>query len=933
MGLEGWTLSSAEGLTVMRCGSSCRDLLAFLVPLVLMCLQGSSVHAATITLEGPEILQLEAGSPFVIGLFCSNSTCLGFFCACTDPANTTLSIRGLPQDCSPVSGHCNTTADTAECANQFPCRTHMLVLEGRQFLAPGNYTLSYFSDVGEAFANCTTEQGHTLYSCVRQLQVRDTQPPVLLVTPTTLVLHRGETFNPMTLGVSAYDTVGGNLTDRLQWSNTSTFVVQNSTLLPIIIMAEVRVADDSGNTASTLIIFEVRVLNDNSDTALLLVTFPLNTSVLSTSIPTNVPTGEVVSSPTSLPASGGTALSSSLVVPVVVSVLLAVALLLFALDLVWRRYQREQRGAHIHEIQQTAMVQVNHIYAQRERTRSLLSSQEERLDGTEGNLPTRGQVAWQADLCHPVVTCSTQDSRSAGVLVPSENSAKCINLKAYAATSDSTPWLHGLLARYETEKALLEYGRERTGYFLVRRGKDADSYALSVVVDGRVQHHLITLLSGEYAIDGRPYPGVHTLAALVEYLAQPCTEFTVVLEAFLPCGHFPALVQAPTVRRGKPESKSMRNPNTVRHFDAAAMQRQSSARVTAADKISPLVRATRSEKLMSSLPYESVDEALRPRKCSTPYGDEESGGLYMEIGHDQHQETDMDMEDPNDPYQRIGPAFQTSGLVAPGSTFTVNSDYEDPNKLVVGPFPPSNLTSNDEPLHKIDFEADGSTTYAQASWKPDLYEIPRANVTLIRELGRGQYGAVFQALVLDILEPNVKSTAAVKTLHTEDTGESDKVEFLKETTLMLPLHHPNVLRMHGMVTRDSPMMIVLEYMNQGSLESYLSTHALGAELGTDIVAQVAQGMRYLADANIIHRDLAARNCLVDENEAGTIHIKVSDFGLSRILVRFSSCAAAPQYSLASCYLFSILLSLSLSLTFSLLLSLTFYLLLSPLSLF
>ncbi|KAI4548489.1 hypothetical protein MG293_000819 [Ovis ammon polii] len=92
-----------------------------------------------------------------------------------------------------------------------------------------------------------------------------------------------------------------------------------------------------------------------------------------------------------------------------------------------------------------------------------------------------------------------------------------------------------------------------------------------------------------------------------------------------------------------------------------------------------------------------------------------------------------------------------------------------------------------------------------------------------------------------------------------------------------------------------PVMIVVEYMENGSLDSFLRARVLewGAIAFSDrkhdghftviqlvgMLRGIASGMKYLSDMGYVHRDLAARNILVNSN----LVCKVSDFGLSRVL--------------------------------------------------
>ena len=152
------------------------------------------------------------------------------------------------------------------------------------------------------------------------------------------------------------------------------------------------------------------------------------------------------------------------------------------------------------------------------------------------------------------------------------------------------------------------------------------------------------------------------------------------------------------------------------------------------------------------------------------------------------------------------------------------------------------------------------------------WEIDRRQIRLMRRLGAGQFGEVWEGLW------NNTTSVAVKTLK---PGTMSPLEFLQEAALMKKLRHQKLIQLYAVCTKEEPIYIVTELMKHGSLLEYLRGEGRSLKLPQliDMSAQVAAGMAYLEEQNYIHRDLAARNILVGDH----MICKVADFGLARII--------------------------------------------------
>ncbi|PRP74916.1 TXK tyrosine kinase, partial [Planoprotostelium fungivorum] len=108
--------------------------------------------------------------------------------------------------------------------------------------------------------------------------------------------------------------------------------------------------------------------------------------------------------------------------------------------------------------------------------------------------------------------------------------------------------------------------------------------------------------------------------------------------------------------------------------------------------------------------------------------------------------------------------------------------------------------------------------------------------------------------------------------------KTEEGKWREEIVLLKRMNHPNVVRLLGVTTNDSSLFMVLEYVENGALDSYLRARQRSLN-DNDLIAMVVLLIYSVPSQSvgIIHRDLAARNILVDKS----MNLKISDFGMSR----------------------------------------------------
>ncbi|KAI3747606.1 hypothetical protein L6452_10121 [Arctium lappa] len=141
-------------------------------------------------------------------------------------------------------------------------------------------------------------------------------------------------------------------------------------------------------------------------------------------------------------------------------------------------------------------------------------------------------------------------------------------------------------------------------------------------------------------------------------------------------------------------------------------------------------------------------------------------------------------------------------------------------------------------------------------------------------VGKGGFGEVFKAIV------DGGVVVAVKKLH---VGSRAKKEFENETKLISNVRHRNLILQLGWCIDGPELLLVLEYMPQGSLDKFLWGEKRGQlnwKQRSDIIFGIARGLAHLHGefhVKIIHRDIKSSNILLDND----FQPKIADFGLAR----------------------------------------------------
>ncbi|KAA8536367.1 hypothetical protein F0562_028845 [Nyssa sinensis] len=146
-----------------------------------------------------------------------------------------------------------------------------------------------------------------------------------------------------------------------------------------------------------------------------------------------------------------------------------------------------------------------------------------------------------------------------------------------------------------------------------------------------------------------------------------------------------------------------------------------------------------------------------------------------------------------------------------------------------------------------------------------------------QKLGEGGFGAVYRGFLRDL-----NSYVAVKRV---SRGSKQGIkEFASEVKVITRLRHRNLVQLMGWCHEGRELLLVYEFMSNGSLDSHLfkENSLLTWVMRYNIAQGLASALFYLHEEweqCVLHRDIKSSNIILDAN----FNAKLGDFGLARLV--------------------------------------------------
>jgi serine/threonine protein kinase len=145
-------------------------------------------------------------------------------------------------------------------------------------------------------------------------------------------------------------------------------------------------------------------------------------------------------------------------------------------------------------------------------------------------------------------------------------------------------------------------------------------------------------------------------------------------------------------------------------------------------------------------------------------------------------------------------------------------------------------------------------------------------------LGKGGMGVTYKAIDTVLNRPVALKVITGEFLRSQQA----RYRFLREAQAAALIHHPNVATIFHFGEEGDTYFYAMEFVEGEDLERYVERRGpLGPMTALRVVLQVAQALEAAQARQLIHRDIKPGNIMAVVNRAGSLDVKLIDFGLAK----------------------------------------------------
>jgi serine/threonine protein kinase len=145
-------------------------------------------------------------------------------------------------------------------------------------------------------------------------------------------------------------------------------------------------------------------------------------------------------------------------------------------------------------------------------------------------------------------------------------------------------------------------------------------------------------------------------------------------------------------------------------------------------------------------------------------------------------------------------------------------------------------------------------------------------------LGKGGMGVTYKAIDTVLNRPVALKVIAAQPL----LRPASRQRFLREAQAAALIHHPHVATIFHFGEEGDAYFYAMEFVAGEDLERYVAQHGpLPPATALRVVLQVAQALEAAQAHRLIHRDIKPGNVMAVTNRAGSLDVKLIDFGLAK----------------------------------------------------